>query len=523
MIEKPSYWDEVSAMPDAIIRVQIPIWLSGKSTNSFTLYNSDIGDSGIVIEHGFSNGNDIVGNVATKRLSFTIKNYAANESLFGADSKVGSNCAHLYLRIYLYSKIGYNDNGVIRHSTGLVSITSMMYVVEKSINGDDLSIVAYDRFYFSGVTEYYKNRTTPVSESLMITSSTVNFSTIKVDTFRNLIAEKGVAIDGISLPAKYVQDSRLTESDVASIFMKCSGINIAVDVTSSYNYTPRAIDGINYRSGTIDKNWFISKTALGEIATASSLKIGSRYIIRNVAFNVGDYKPHYGTALYGQMLSVNLPKELVGLDGFLYTFANNIKCWFYSPTIQEASAAGVVMTPLFELGDYLSIEMGNGYYCNMRPTRYRVVINGFFYGEVSQGVDSNQLYTPDYPAVNSLVSVNTQNFGTPSFKFLGSRTFEIEAIWTNHASIPESCVAYISPTFNTGSFTVDYVDIYGNEHSLSLSGSIAQNWFTLESIRNTDYSETYYFHRCFYQTLKLFSGLQHVRFAGKTAAILAAV
>lgn len=499
MLTAPTRWNEIAAMPDARIQCRLKYYPDG--THVAYLYDDDLSSNGVSLEGGISDGGSIVGNLVSRRLSFTIKDYAPNEALIqchigNKGSTVFPSGSIFYLYLWMHSDIGVVINGARWRDSGYLSFGVMpFYVTEKIISGNDLTIVAYDIFKMLEM----------VRAVSLSNSSTGN---ITIDNLASYIGGITGVKDAIltdydtyrtySVPIQSIKEQNLSKADLLRMFCRLYATNLIIDINQSTQNKVKSImayDTVNVQippsSARLDLSSraliskYYGKKQLGQLTTCESLAITQPTVLTDAVFNVGS---EYITTptIYGNYLRVEVPDYLSSenlTQSGVWSMSRHLKRNFYSLYCYSVEATGAVFNPLYEPGDVLSVPLGNGNYCNFVPLSTRMNINGLCYGSAFAGIKNDAIYNKIVTYQSS--TYHAQNIASNqavNIEFLGSHTFIIKLIKLDYPITYDNTyltggrpiIAKID-NVTLSNITVVYVDVNNVSHTITFNGVLANS------------------------------------------------
>lgn len=471
MITAPSNWDAIYAMPDATLDVRMT-WTRGGI--NFTLTNSDLSSSGVTIEHSVSN-NLSYGNVAMARLTFTVKDYAdnINNFLVYTPSQGGT---YLTLECLCRSELHYKQTGIRR--SGWADLGLFIIAELNALENNDLEVIAYDLIMVSELKPQYYNL--PVTPSNIRTITGLNLSSSYLST--PFTSDSRIA--DFSLSKDVAREKGLSGREQMAIMAQWSGSNLAIKRST------RALDFL--RPYQLSSTYYGYSTRSyggtqsdGAECTCSSLTVSNPYVLQNVAVKQGENEYKSGISEYGTFFKYDV-------DDYLATMttqqAARIKSYAFGGdnwNISSVVAQGVVVTPLFELGDVLTVITGGVTekpYFNFIPWAIRININGLCYGDFSAEVSFDQFFDEMPVNTTGLTEATLPDTQTPTFTFMGEHSFGV-SINTNTSRGGYDVARFTQ--YSLSNFTVTYEDYANEQHTVTISSARMADVNALLSTNNS--------------------------------------
>lgn len=474
MINPPAGWDTYWANPDSELRLFINVTLRNNITLQFQ--NADLESCSV---EGSLFGDLSVGNVCSSRLSFVIKSAGSNINAIEPGSQVKLTC-----------QLG--PRGSASHTSSVSQGTYYVSEVIPNHNGS-AKVVAYDEI-------------TKISDYVIPGEPYL----IEIGTYLLYVHERyQIAANRSALISAVVKDKTgiISDSDSA-IFGNIRIPNYPKTTTRKMLETAAALAGGNIAIGKnnairlyrLDTGDSITTTPEGIVITASSLKKDERsQPITGVNLIEGDttYPSGSGWRIDARIDDV---LEIGASSDLAKTVSNNmhsdIDATNYQKVTLRASnvrAEGVYVTPLFELGDRVSVDIGNGKYYNFTASDYKVdYVNGCW-GYIGRNKSADAI---KYSIENTWSSIygweegwTTAVINTASYSIdiLDNNVFRLnpDRIRITSSSAGKNVVK-ITGGLNPISVTFQYVSTQdGQTKSASVTAYIINDYYPVESDNGT--------------------------------------
>ena len=509
MLTAPTYWDEIAAMPDARIKCRLRYYPDGTHAAYFT--DDDLSSNGVSLEGGISDGGSIVGNLVSRRISFTIKDYAPNEALIqcytgNKDSNSFTNGSRFELFLWMHSDIGVVINGARWRDSGYLSFAVMpFYVTEKIISGNDLTIVAYDYFKLLEMQQAVQPASTGTGDITI--DNLANYIGGITGIKDAILTDYNYSLNYVSVPIQSVKEQNWSKADLLRMFCRLYSTNLVIDLNQSTGNKVKAIiayDDVRFQlpssstyynatSRELITSGYYAKYPIGQLTTCESLTIEQPTILQNAVFVRGS---EYQTTPmpYGNQLPIEIP------DFFPETTSNNVWAmsahlmrYYYNLYCYNVEATGAVFNPLYEPGDVLSVPLGNGLYKHFVPLLTRMSINGLCYGSAFAGIKNDAVW--NNTLLYSSTAYHEQNIRPNqqvSVAFRGTHVFSINRILLNVVAgygVRYPTTAKIA-NVTLSSITVVYVDVNNVSHTITFDGVLANGnnaYYPINSISKVRY------------------------------------
>lgn len=326
---------------------------------------------GVTIEHGFSGYK--AGLACSARIEFTVMDFAQYASMFTSpySDKIKTSDKRQDQGVKVIPQVYFSGAGWFDYGN--------FYAFEATPVGNDLKITAYDAVTLMETAAAIKKET--------------NNDTIWAVRLDGCGTE--LYIDGERVGNDYYSQSLTVYSEPTGT-MRNSLAAFALFQGGSF-YLKRSECGAESASTHYSKlytlrQWDyspnISQTPAGLICTVAELDKSAGETVNGCAMKLGEklYKDGNGTYFIADV------PQWLGMDDTRASTWNQ-KVVANSFRISDVIASGVVLHPLYELGDIVSIDLGNGTYYNFVPTFMRVTIDGIISGELSSTLDDSSVAT----------------------------------------------------------------------------------------------------------------------------------
>ena len=387
MLTAPTRWNEIAAMPDARIQCRLKYYPDG--THVAYLYDDDLSSNGVSLEGGISDGGSIVGNLVSRRLSFTIKDYAPNEALIqcytgNKDSNSFTSGSRFELFLWMHSDTGVVINGVRWRDSGYLSLAVMpFYVTEKIISGNDLTIVAYDHFKLLEMQRAVQPANTGTGDITI--DNLANYIGGITGIKDAILTDYNYSLDYVSVPIQSVKEQNWSKADLLRMFCRLYSTNLVIDLNQSTGGKVKAImayDDVSFQippsstyysatSRELITSGYYAKYPIGQLTTCESLTIEQPTILQNAVFVRGS---EYQTTPmpYGNQLPIEIPDFFpTTTSNNVWAMSNHLRRYYYNLYCYNVEVTGTVFNPLYEPGDVLSVPLGNGLYKHFVPLHRR--------------------------------------------------------------------------------------------------------------------------------------------------------
>lgn len=449
MITAPSNWDAIYAMNDATLEVRLS-WTRGGY--SFNLYNADLSSGGVTIEHAICN-NLSFGNVAMAMLTFTIKDYAENTNNIKSYSP-NEGGTYITLSVRAKSELYYTAHRI--RYTGWAELGVFIATELATQANGDVTVTAYDFMIRNDLrlaNNLYGSYVTPSNLNAYVYFGTYGINGITSSS----------RIANVSIPSASVREKGLTSRELLGVFATFAGSNIILrrsDRTISF------ID-VLYLSSLY---YGFSDYQTGVPATCQSISADEARTIQELIIKQGETETP--TADYGEMIYYNFPDWVDAPSSAQVAIINQAVKGGYDRKIQSIEVNGVVVSPLFELGDTLSFDTSALFdkpYFNFKPWSMRINIGGLCYGDFSAKFDFAS-FVDKFPSTTSgLTEATLPATQTPTFNFLGDHSFTLSRIETSTRRDSFNVARFTQSSLS--SFTVTYEDYNDEQHTVTIGAA----------------------------------------------------
>ena len=359
MITPPSNWNTLWANQNSTLEVRLVLATGvNYSVNLATFTNENL--ASCTLEASLFNGVS-VGNVCSARLRFVLKDMSASFGMFEENQRITFTCR--LRRNYSYS--GYANQGVY-------------YIQQFTLqeNGD-IEIIAYDEI--TKIQDYVSQQTTNVQFGTYLSrlkdmynyafSRTDLVNTALYDTTNIMYQYASSTTTVLGMLVKSTA-SELGARKVMQTIAALAGGNIAIDKSN------------NLKLYRLDEGASITSEPLGTVVTVSSLYRDDRPTTLtgiDLETDGTTYPSSSGWRIRGQ--STNK----VSADGsrtLAETAYRNFKADKLNVRVSNVRCDGAYITPLIELGDIVSVDLGNGTYYNFTLTDYALTYSGGCWGYI---------------------------------------------------------------------------------------------------------------------------------------------
>ena len=357
MITPPSNWNTLWANQNSTLEVRLVLATGDNySVNVATFTNENLGSC--TLEGSLFNGVSI-GNVCSARLRFVLKDMSSSFGIFEEDQRVSFSCRLRSGNTYS----GYASQGVYY---------IQQYTLQE--NGD-IEIIAYDEL--NKMQDYVSQQTSNMSVSSYLArfynmygracgiSNFINASLY--DTTGIMYSSGSTYVSGMLVKSTAAE---LGFRKVMQTIAALAGGNVAIDKSNKLRL---------YR---LDEGASITSEPLGTVVTVSSLYKDDRpTMITGIDLEADGttYPSSSGWRIHGQStnkVSADGSRTLAG------TAYKNFKADKLNVRVSNVRCDGAFITPLFELGDIASVDLGNGTYYNFMVTDYALNYSGGCWGYI---------------------------------------------------------------------------------------------------------------------------------------------
>lgn len=359
MLTAPTNWSEWWQDPESKLLLYITIIFGvGSYTSSVTYGNEDLRDC---LLEGSIASDVTLGNVTSKRLSFTLVNSGLPMSMFPRGEKITFKVA--------LSKSG-STTSQVNQGTYFIDDASV-------VNDADIRITAYDGMHFmTGVSFAEKSADTTLATYITQLPSKYR------PTYTNLLNTTVKDRDGndrtvgsIVIPkaATGIECQKVLAS-VATI----AGGNIGIDKNNDF---------VLYRySKYINKKTSISHSSDVDVTT-SSLSI-TNYTRISPGVTVDGAQSGYGTMIQGTLDRAFTEDETV-FSNYLQDAAREVASSFVNAA--NISAQGALVSPLVEAGDYVYVKTGVNKWSGFPVFDYHLNYNNGCWGSIGMNMSDDAL------------------------------------------------------------------------------------------------------------------------------------
>lgn len=359
MLTAPTNWSEWWQDPESKLLLYITIIFGvGSYTSSTTYSNEHLRDCML---EGSIASDVTLGNVTSKRLSFTLVNPGLPMSMFPRGEKITFKVA--------LSK-GGSTTSQVNQGTYFIDDASV-------VNDADIRITAYDGMHFmTGVSFAEKSADTTLATYITQLPSKYR------PTYTNLLNTTVKDRDGnnrtvgsITIPkAATGIDCQKVLASVATI----AGGNIGIDKNNDF---------VLYRySKYIDKKTSVSHSSDVDV-TVSSLSIANQIRI-SPGVTVDGAQSGYGTMIQGTLDKAFTEDETV-FSNYLQDAAREVGASFVNAA--TISAQGALVSPLIEAGDGVYVKTGVNQWSSFPVFDYHLNYNNGCWGSVGMNMSDDAM------------------------------------------------------------------------------------------------------------------------------------
>lgn len=465
----PTRWDELWDDPESKLELQLQIY-SGTGNYYFTYTNDNLASCNVEA----SLFDDVsIGNACSACLTAVIKDAAKDSVAFNRYTQIVFTCN---LR-----KGNTTSNGCNQGKYYLDTVTA---------NDDgSVKIVAYDYMFMFGRQDNYSNITgnytvssylTRFSSMYRIRCYTTDFNST---TFlrNSLIGSTNGTVGGIHVYPDGIKSGR----EIIETAAMLAGGNAAID------------KGDYLRIYRLDGGVATSTVPIGIVVTAASQSSDNLQVITGIDLDNGNttYQSSSGWRIYAkhnesithltssealaQEINVNMHSNMSGM----YPERNSLR-------VSNIRVSGAFITPLFELGDIASVDIGDGLYLNFQICDYNVDYVGGCWGYIGTTKTEQSIKYSIADAWNPSSGWedgwNQGHVITDSFKVdvISNHIFRLNPDMvriSNQASGDLANIVKIASGLNPISTTFEYKStVDGSRKSVSCSGYLTNEYYPKE-------------------------------------------
>lgn len=471
MITPPNNWNTLWANQNSTLEVRLVLATGvNYSVNLATFTNENL--ASCTLEASLFNGVSI-GNVCSARLRFVLKDMSASFGVFEENQRVTFTCRLRSGNTYS----GYANQGVY-------------YIQQFTLqeNGD-IEIIAYDELY--KMQDYVSQQTgnlsvnsylSRMSSMYGIACSTLFFTSTALYDTTNIMSTSGsTQISGMLIKSTAAD---IGFRKVLQTIAALAGGNVAINKSNRMWF---------YR---LDEGASITSEPLGTIVTVSSLYKDDRpTVITGIDLETDGttYPSSSGWRIHGQStnkVSADGSRELAA------TAYRNFMADKLNVRVSNVRCDGAFITPLIELGDIVSVDLGDGTYYNFMLTDYALNYSGGCWGYIG------------CPATKDNFAFSLASVWNSTDGWIGTWTQNVTSYLhpTNDVEIPDKYrivfpilwsgnvsgglyynVAYVS-IINTISGTITYdsngVDGTSGRKTATVTGYLSASYYPVERTMN---------------------------------------
>lgn len=486
MITAPTNWDAIWASNDFAMQVRIVVSLQGSIA---VTYENDSLSSCSISGALF---NDLsLGNACSARLSFTVIDAAVDYEQFRRNQKV-----------VLSVRLQQLNGGEATSTYSGWAQLGVFYIDSYTLNDTgNINIVAYDAL--NVMQDMASQQTEALSIGDYLNRLRLMYGTLTSAMYSDFLDYK---INYYSSSVNYVSDlqvpqaaNSVTGRDVMSSIAGLAGGNVIVGRDGNFKLhraMPAPSTTANVPTGAIE-------------ATAAQLSHRDRLKTATCAcVNAGgeQYQNRSGWAIVSYVDSVfpitdantgGNNNTVYGVESSMHINASEV--YQYNLQYANVSASGVYITPLFELGDIVSIQIENGQHYNFPIASYTMNVLAGCWGELSFPVTDNAFvyrtadeWTSPGGWIGTWFDVHLNygnELGNPAIEILNSHMFALKRVLL--ANTP-TVVSINNGTLGVSS-TITYEDDNGVTKTATISGQLSEQYLpTLLNENGNPYSRIEY-------------------------------
>lgn len=462
MITPPTNWETLWSALDSKLEVSLLVYLTTGVTVDYR--NNDLSNVSVsgALFSDFS-----IGNACSARLSFSLKDGQMEFVQFKRLQKVYARCRLVSL-----------DGGT---TTAWVDIGTY-YIDSFTLNDSgNVSVTAYDEIYFMQdmVSQQTADLTVTAYMNRINSMYGLNAS---YDDF--LSTSCGAASMSIATVGELVIPAACSDVPAREVLASIAGLaggNIAItkgnvyklyramDSPSTTNYVPS--DYIPITAASVHYSDRL-KTVTGVVVQQSG-NTKQNSTGWNMVVNIGD---KFTVTSYKDTDSNNNTVWYITRNAHRNTNTG----WFqYNMQYSDVLASGVFISPLFELGDFASVKVGDGYY-NFPIAEYNLNMSGGFWGSVSFPISDNAIifkYSDTWQSGTHwyndwfTIQLNYPNqIATPTVEVISSHMFAFKRVLFKN----NPTVVRFQSGLTSISTTITYTNDAGETKTATISGRLAE-------------------------------------------------
>lgn len=454
MISAPTNWDELWANPSAILDIRVTVRLNDNISVVFD--NSDLVSCDM---QGALFSDVSIGNACSCSLAIVIKEGEADYQTFAQGQEINLSCR---------LRLGGTTTSYVSQGTYYID------TAELRENGD-IRIVAYDSIVRTAeyVSQVFGNSNTSTFSAYLDRLSTMYDGMFD---YSELTAQAIVSgtIGNIQIYAqKDDYAAFIPFRDVLATVAGQAGGNIALDKSGKAHL---------YR---FDNGPTVTTTPLGEVFTAATLKRSQNKMFNSIRADYESYSSHVTFNGAGYNILMYRTGKVLDIYSSLLSPASIVNNMYYGLDSKQLASAniqasGAYISPLVELGDTVSLDIGGGEYLNYILSEYKLSLVGGCWGEINVPMSDNCVklnYDSTWNSSDGWISGFTN--GTTqresinvTFESVNRLTFTVQSVYTS-GQIPKVFGRIFDLSTTTIFVATSYLDESGVSHSLGLTGYIS--------------------------------------------------
>lgn len=476
MITPPSYWDTLWADPDSVLEVRLTVYFNSSVTVAYT--NDDLSSCSL---EGSLFKDLSIGNVCSARLRFVIKDASDVFSAFAQNQKITFECR-------------------LKNSARTTAYVSQgtYYLDSASVdNSGNVEIVAYD--VINRIADYVSQQTSNMAFSSYL--SRIRSMAELTSDWSNMYYNSDLS-DTVG-----ILHSSSSPATLNYVSVKKESANIPVRKVLE---TVATLAGGNFalrKNGTmklfrLDAGPTITSSPTGILVTATNLYKDERpQVITGVDLSSGNgtFASSSGWRISG---SITNDVCIAGSVDVAITAANNMHTEERNIRVSNVRVDSAYITPLFEIGDIVSVDIGNGQYYNFMLCDYSVDYVGGCWGYLGVPKSSNSVavsveavWDSTHGWVSNFTPVPFHST-TPTLSFVNKYQFTLKAIPFSGDNTYKRTMARVASGIETLSTTVRYFSTETAQlKTIDITGYLAEKYIPIESSSTYDWEihDLYYY------------------------------
>ena len=465
MITPPSNWDTLWADPNSVLEVQLVVNLNNNVSITYT--NADLSSCSL---DGSLFKDLSIGNVCSARLRFVIKDASDVFSAFTQNQKITFKCR------------------LKNSSTSTAYVTQGIYYLDSASidNNGNVEIVAYDEIYrianYVSQLSYNSSVNTFMARLYQMYGLTVDYASLIIASLSDttgILSGSQARVDSIAIKStsKNTPARKVLET-VATL----AGGNIAITKQNAMKL---------FR---LDAGPTITTTPLGIVVTATNLFKDERpQVITGVDLSTGSgtFASSSGWRIPG---AITDEVCISGSVDVAITAANNMHTDEKNIRVSNIRVDSAYITPLFEIGDIVSVDIGGGQYYNFTLCDYSVDYVGGCWGYLgvpksssAVAVSIEEVWDSTHGWIGNFVSMDLgSNTWEPTLEFVNKYQFRLKNIPFNGTNTYKRTMARVASGIETLDLTVRYYG-QGGLKTINVTGYLAEPYMPIESSNYHDW------------------------------------